>query len=304
VLIKVMASPINPSDQIFLRGANPNARQLPSVPGFEGSGMVIGSGGGELADALVGKKTAFRARPDKDGAWAQYTVTDAERCIPLLPAVSFIEGAMLLVNPLTAWTLVNSAQEAGHKCAIQNAAASALGRMVVKFAAERGLEMINIVRKKEQMELLQGLGAKCILNSEDAGFQDALRKATHECNATVAFDAIAGDAANQLLAAMPRAAELWSYGGLSEQPLKIDPMILIYEQKVVKGFWGPPTFYKLPEKKFAAASLEIQERLSTTFNTTVHKTFALAEFATALSTYESNMSRGKVLFLVGDPAGE
>lgn len=298
VLVQVMASPINPSDQIFMRGANPNARPLPSVPGFEGSGIVIRSGGGTLADSLVGKRTAFRARPDKDGAWAEFAVTDAERCIPLLSSVSFIAGAMLLVNPLTAWTLVNSAQKTGHKCAIQNAAASALGRMVVKFASERGLEMINIVRKKEHEELLKGLGAKFVLNSEDVGFDDALRKSTHDRNATLAFDAIAGGAANQLLAAMPHGAELWSYGGLSEQPLKIDPMILIYEQKSLRGFWGPPTFYKLSGKEFEAASREIQERLDTTFRTTVQKTFPLTDFAEALSTYEHNMTQGKVVFLI------
>jgi len=295
VLIKVMASPINPSDLIFLSGHNPNARKLPSVPGFEGSGTVVKSGGGKEADALIDKKVAFRSRPDIDGAWAQFTVTDADRCIPLLDAVSFTAGAMLLVNPLTAWTLVDCALTGGHKCAIQNAAASALGRMVIKYAQERGLPLINIVRKSEHVDLLKSLGVEEILNSEDQDFESQLACRAAALKATVAFDAVAGSAANLLLKSMPRRSELWSYGGLSEQPVQIDPMVLIYEQKVVRGFWGPPTFQQLPKDRFEAAAREIQEHLDTTFKTNVHKTFPLGDVQKALSEYQSNMSQGKIL---------
>ncbi len=297
VLIQVKASPVNPSDLIFLGGHNPNPRKLPSTPGFEGAGIVIKSGGGTASDALVGKNVSFRSRPDGDGAWAEYAITDAERCIPLLANVAFEAGAMLQVNPLTAWTLVDSAQKAGHKFAVQNAAASALGRMVVKFAAKRKLGLINIVRKDEQAAILKELGAQHVLNSQAADFEDELKSLCREWNATVAFDAIAGGAANQLLRAMPRHSELWSYGGLSEQPLQIEPMILIYEQKAVRGFWGPPAFYNLSKSEFEAGVLEIQQNLSTIFKTEISARFSINEFDKALRQYKENMTQGKILFV-------
>lgn len=299
VLIRVAASPINPSDLIFLEGRNPNRRELPTVPGFEGSGTVIKSGGGHDADELVGKNVSFRSKPDRDGAWAEYAVTDATRCIPLMEGVSLIAGAMMQVNPLTAWALVDTAQKQGHKCALQNAAASALGRMVIRFAAERGLELINIVRRQEQVRLLQTLGAKYILSSDDPDFDLILKRLVREHGATVIFDAIAGSGANKLLSAMPPRSELWSYGGLSSEPLQVDPVRLIYEEKVVRGFWGPPTFYRLPKDQFLAAAMQIQERMETTFKSEINAKFPLSQFAEAMTAYKNDMTKGKVVFVMG-----
>jgi NADPH:quinone reductase-like Zn-dependent oxidoreductase len=101
VLVKIAIAPINPSDLIFIGGKNPSARPLPSAPGFEGSGTVVESGGGDLADQLLNQNVACRAMPDRGGTWAEYVVTKADRCIPLLPHVSLEQGAMLLVNPMT-----------------------------------------------------------------------------------------------------------------------------------------------------------------------------------------------------------
>ena len=94
VLIKVAVTPINPSDLIFIDGHNPTTRPLPSAIGFEGAGTVIESDGGSQADALVGKNVACRALQNRDGTWAEFVVTSADRCIALLPEVSLEQGAM------------------------------------------------------------------------------------------------------------------------------------------------------------------------------------------------------------------
>lgn len=298
VLVQVKASPINPSDLIFLDGHNPNSRSLPTIPGFEGSGIVVQSGGGVEAEALLGKNVSFLSKPDKDGAWAEYAVANTEYCIPLLSSVSWIAGAMLQINPLTAWTLVDKAQKEGHRYAIQTAAASTLGKMVVKFAAERNLGLINIVRKDEHVKLLKSLGASHVLNSESQDFDKDLQTLARENNATVAFDAISGNVSERLLKVMPFSSEVWVYGRLSGQHLEIDSVRLIYELKSVKGFWGPFTFYKLNRKDFNAAIQEIQGRLTTVFESDVHAVYQLSEFEKALSEYQQNMSRGKVLFVM------
>lgn len=46
VLIRIEAAPINPSDLYFIRGLYGTKPQLPTVPGFEGSGIVVQNGGG------------------------------------------------------------------------------------------------------------------------------------------------------------------------------------------------------------------------------------------------------------------
>src|SRR5262245_46472731 len=111
VLVRMAASPINPSDLMFLRGQYGFKKGLPVVPGFEGSGTVVAGGGGFIASMLQGRRVACAAAsPDlQDGTWAEYTVTSARLCIPLLRDVDLEQAAMMLVNPLTAWALVDIA---------------------------------------------------------------------------------------------------------------------------------------------------------------------------------------------------
>lgn len=297
VLIRMAAAPINPSDLIFINGDNPSSRMLPTVPGFEGAGVVIESGGGDLAEQLLDKRVACRATPAGDGTWAQYCVTEASRCIPLAEHVSFEQGATLLVNPLTGWTLVDTAIEEGHAAAIQTAAAGALGKMIAKFADERKLPLINIVRKAEHIEVLEQLGAKYILNSQEPGFDLRLKKLASNLNATVAFEAVSGDIANVILKAMPRGSQLWAYGGLSRELCKVDPVVLIYEEKSVRGFWGPILLYKSGPERLKRAVDEIQSKIDSTFKTEVRSRYSLIDFNQALNDYQSSMSSGKILFV-------
>ncbi len=296
VLIQMAASPINPSDLIFLAGANPLKRKLPCIPGFEGSGKVIASGGGTQADSLVGKNVACRAKSIGDGAWAQYMVTEAARCFPLNPDVSFADGATLLVNPLTAWALIDGAISAGHQAAIQTAAASSLGKMILRLAQDRHFPLINVVRREEQMLALRELDCKFVLNSETPDFEKDLRELAAKLSATVCFEAVAGELANQVLKAMPSRSELWSYGGLSGEPCRIEPMVLIYEEKLVRGFWGPPTLYKSPQK-LAQAVNEIQSNINSVFHTSVRAKFHPKDFQEALRLYRESMGTGKILFV-------
>src|SRR5262249_2346285 len=108
VLIKMAASPINPSDLMFVRGLYAFKKPLPAIPGFEGSGTVVASGGGIMARMLAGKRVACAAADPKiaGGTWAEYLVTSAMLCVPLSKSLDLDQASMMLVNPLSAWALV------------------------------------------------------------------------------------------------------------------------------------------------------------------------------------------------------
>jgi NADPH:quinone reductase-like Zn-dependent oxidoreductase len=114
VLIKLAATSIGPADLMFLRGQYGIIKPLPVVPGFEGSGTVIASGGGLMGRRLVGKRAACLAPEDGQGSWAEYMVTSADVCIPLFKHISFEQGAYLTINPMTALALVEIARTGGH----------------------------------------------------------------------------------------------------------------------------------------------------------------------------------------------
>src|SRR3990172_4471547 len=93
VLVRIEAAPCNPSDLLLLQGKYGTLKTLPTVPGWEGAGTVVASGGGLLAGWLKGKRVACALRDDRDGTWAEYFVADAADCIPLKRQVTFEQAA-------------------------------------------------------------------------------------------------------------------------------------------------------------------------------------------------------------------
>lgn len=138
VLIKVHSAALNPSDILFMRGKYNVKVKYPYTPGWEGSGTVIGSGPGMFAEWLVGKRVAFNKQFEVasfhwGGAMAEYIVTDIRGIIPIADDVTFEQAASLFVNPLTALGMVDRIKELGCKATIITAAASQIGRMLIKL---------------------------------------------------------------------------------------------------------------------------------------------------------------------------
>jgi NADPH:quinone reductase-like Zn-dependent oxidoreductase len=97
--------------------------------------------------------------------------------------------------------------------------------------------VINVVRRSEQVDALEAVGAKHVLNSSDDGFDSNLRKLCQDLGATISFDAVSGELSGLVLRAQPDGSELIVYGAVSLEANQIDPASLIFEGKRVKGFW-------------------------------------------------------------------
>lgn len=303
VLVKVAASPINPSDLMFLRGLYGFKKPLPATPGFEGSGTVVAAGSGLLARSLRGRRVACHAADPaiSGGLWAEYLVTSAQACVPLRKDVDLERGATMLVNPFTAWALVSTARRGGHRAAVQTAAASSLGRMVLRLAHEFSLPVISIVRRPEQVDLLRSLGATHVLDSSDAGFDNALRDLCRELGATIGFDAVAGEMSARVLRAQPRGSRLLVYGALSLQPVQTDPSSLIFEGKRLEGFWLSAWLGRQGMLARLRIARKVQARLAGELKTEVRARFPLDGVARALALYAADMTGGKVLLTPAAP---
>ncbi len=80
--MKVESATLNPSDILFMRGKYNVKLNYPYTPGWEGSGVVVSAGEGDLAKSLVGKRVAFMKSFEVGtykygGSFAEYTVTNA-----------------------------------------------------------------------------------------------------------------------------------------------------------------------------------------------------------------------------------
>lgn len=303
VLVRVGASPVNPSDLMFLRGLYGTKKKLPVVPGFEAGGEVVAAGGGLLARYLVGKRVACAAPLDGDGTWAEYMVTQARLCIPLLKQTTTEQGALMIVNPFSAWALMGRAAGAGARGVAQTAAASALGHMIVRLAKRRGLPVVNVVRRRGQVEELRAAGAEHVLDSSEPDFDERLRDACRRLNVTVAFDAVAGEMPGRLLRAMPQDARVIVYGALSQEGCLVDPRSLIFEAKRVEGFWLSQWLRSQNPVRTFLSARRVQKLLGTDLKTEVRARLPLERAKEGLEQYAQQMTGGKVLFVPGLKGG-
>ncbi len=263
VLVRVEATPINPSDLGLLVGMadmttadvsgtadhpvvtatvppglmkHMAARVDQALPvGNEGAGIVVGAGASDEAQALMGKTVGILG----GGMYTQYRCLAAAQCLVLPEGTTPAEGASCFVNPLTALGMVETMRVEGHSALVHTAAASNLGQMLNKICINDGVDLVNIVRKQDHIELLEGIGAKYVCNSSEASFMEDLTDALVATGATLAFDATGGGRlAGQILTCMEIAAnktakeysrygstthkQVYIYGGLDRSPTEFN----------------------------------------------------------------------------------
>ncbi|OKH82403.1 NADH oxidase [Mycobacterium sp. ST-F2] len=230
VVVRVEASPVNPSDLgLLIPGADMSAATVTGTPerpvvtaplppgalahlavrvgeslpvGNEGAGTVVAAGESPAAQALLGKTVGTAG----GAMYSQYRVVNAAACLVLPDGATARDGASSFVNPLTALGMVETMRREGHSALVHTAAASNLGQMLVKICLTDGVPLVNIVRKAEQEEILRNLGATCVCNSAAPTFEQDLLDALKATSATLAFDATGGGTlASQILNGMEQA---------------------------------------------------------------------------------------------------
>jgi NADPH:quinone reductase-like Zn-dependent oxidoreductase len=296
VLVKVAASPINPSDLAFLEGEYGFRNPPPVVPGGEGSGTVVAVGPGTMGRYFLGKRVACLSQGTGSGMWAEYVVTTAKGgALPLHESVSLEQGAMSIINPLTAYAFIEIAKKGGHKTIVLTAAASALGQMVNRLGRSEGVQVINVVRRDAQVDLLEEQGATIVLNSSEANFDRQLHDACHQAEARLAFDAVAGPMTGQLLDALPPHSKVTVYSCLSFEDSQAGADQIIFEGKAVDGFWLGPWITEKNLIQILRMWRRAQRLISTDLRSEIRAQYPFEEAKEAVQDYLGQMTGGKVL---------
>jgi len=316
VLVKVEASPINPSDLgllvgpadmskakstgsgegVVVRASVPlaalpflAARLDQSMPvGNEGAGTVVKAGSSEAAQALKGKTVSMVG----GAMYAQYRLKKVSDCQPLPDGTTAAEGASWFVNPLTALGMTETMKREGHKALVHTAAASNLGQMLNRICLKDGIGLVNIVRNEAQAKLLRGIGAKHVLDSTSPNFMEELTEALVETGATIAFDAIGGGTlASQILTCMEmalnkNAKQFSRYGSTTHKQVYIYGGLNTGPIELTRNYgqaWGVGGWLLTPflQKIGRAGQTPLRERvmaeLKTTFASRYTKVVSLPE---------------------------
>jgi NADPH:quinone reductase-like Zn-dependent oxidoreductase len=317
VVVRVEATPINPSDLGLLTGAAdlstaraasrdglpvitakvPEAamaamagRLDQSMPvGNEGAGVVVATGASDAAKALMGRTVAMIG----GAMYQQYRCLKVSECLALPEGATPADGASCFVNPLTALGMTETMRREGHSALVHTAAASNLGQMLNRICLKDGIPLVNIVRSAEQAEILRKIGAKHIVDSTSATFMDELTSALVETGATIAFDAIGGGKlAGQILAAMEAAINKSGKQSYSRYGSSVHKQVYIYggldtrPTEITRSFgtaWGVggwllfPFLMKIGQADGQRLRQRVVDELKTTFASHYTKVISLTE---------------------------
>ncbi len=316
VVVRIEASPINPSDlgllfgpadmaqakamgtpddpvvtapipENLLRGVS--ARLDQSLPvGNEGAGVVVAAGDSEAAQALQGKTVGVIG----GAMYSEYRAIKVAQCLPLPEGVTPAEGASCFVNPLTALGMVETMRAEGHSALVHTAAASNLGQMLNRLCIQDGIDLVNVVRRPKQVELIRANGGKHVVDSSAPTFMEDLIAAITVTGATLAFDATGGGrVASQILTAMEaglnaNANEYERYGSTTHKQVYVYGGLDRSPTELTRGFgmaWGIGGWLLTAflQRIGFEAGLKLRDRVSaeikTTFASRYTKEISLAE---------------------------
>lgn len=334
ILVRVDATPINPSDHGVMFGAadvnaatnedgkliapvapqhmgRMKARVGQALPvGNEGAGEVIAAGDDAYAQSLLGKTVAVMG----GGMYSQYRCIKAIMALPLHAGNTAKEGASSFVNPLTALCMIETMKSEGHTALVHTAAASNLGQMLNRICQADDVKLVNIVRKKEQAELLKNMGAKYVVNSRDDSFMKDLTNAIHETGATLAFDATGGGTlASDILTAMETAAARTPgaysiYGSIHHKQVYLYGSLDMSQTTLTRGYgmaWGvggwllPNFLAKAGMETAIRLRKRVADELTTTFASHYSHEVSLTEAlqANIVKAYNAKKTGEKYLML-------
>lgn len=314
ILVRIEASPINPSDiPVFLGSSDPATARVDGVAlkrrlvaelrgrrtdpykarldqallvGNEGAGTVIDAAP-DVRD-LIGKKVGMLG----GAMYARYRIIAADACLVLPEGATAADGAALFINPLTALCMVETMRREGHRAIIHTAAASNLGQMVNRLCLDEGIGLVNVVRSSAQVEILKSQGAEHVLNSSSDNFITDLTDAIAATGATIAFDATGGGKlANTLLHAMEEAARramtgFQNYGSTTYKQVYLYGSLDSSLTELDRGYgmsWGVGGYLltnelaKFGEERVVELKQRVVNEMKTTFASQYSRTVSLAD---------------------------
>jgi NADPH:quinone reductase len=255
VRVRMLASPINPSDLLLIRGDYGQTAQLPISPGFEGVGIIDAVGPGLfkfLRGLRPGRRVAVLGATN--GNWRESVILSARMAVPIPKDIPDDQAASFFVNPATVVAMIRRVLGVRQgEWLLQTAAASALGKMVIRLGKHDGFRTINIVRRLDQVDDLRRLGADEVIATEQENVQDRIAKITQSRGVPHALDAVGGSMGLSAAESLGQRGRLLVYGALSGEPIPVAPRLLIGGQKRIEGFWlsewaraqGPLTMLRL-----------------------------------------------------------
>ena len=291
LLVKISYAAINHSDVMIMNGLIRITNSSPYLVGREASGEVVALGEDLKRSFNVGDRVLIHTI----GSFAEYTLVDSDLAIKLPEHISLEDAASAIINPATVVYMAELAEKGGHKAAINTAASSSLGRLLIKLLKEKGIKTINIVRQDKYIEDLKREGADYVLNSEAPDFEESFKEIAEKEQATISFDAT-NVFADRLIKNQPANSTCYIYGMLGggeifmgkndikENGKRVTFLVYLLWLDELQASGDTERVFK-----------EILKYLPTIFKVPVQKVYSLDQMFEACEYFSTHSTQGRVL---------
>jgi NADPH:quinone reductase len=297
--VRILATPVNPSDLLYVRGLYAGVQpKFPAPTGFEGVGIVDAVGPG-THDLAPGQRVSVAN--GQGGNWAEYALVPESGLIPAAADIPDEQAASFVINPASAVLMLHHvlAVPAG-EWLLQSAAGSQIGRMMIRLAKRAGVRTINVVRRREAAAELRQLGADAVIVSTDGPIDEQVRDITGDGGVRYAIDPVAGETGTQMFKALHEDGRMLVYGSLTGEPIRVgdDPRYILAGRRVVEvfwlGYWLPRLGTEERRQLMDAIAGLVRDGI---LETSPGDQYALDQIGAAVTQAESVGHQGKVLLV-------
>ncbi len=295
IRVRVKACPINPSDEMFVRGQYKWKPEFPQVAGLEGAGVVDAVGSGVMME--VGTPVFFRMK----GTWAEYVTGPVSQFSQAPLGVSFDVLCQLSLNPATAWALLHEADLSAGKWLLLTGGASSVNRLIIQMASKRSIKTICLTRKADSGEILRSLGADLVIQVPSDGVVDRVMTITGTHGVHACFDSVGGSLGDTLCKCMTNGGTVYVFGRMAaENDLIFNNAITIFRHLTIKGFGIDNWLMQIAGTVKRRMHAEIADMAaSNQLPLTPWVKHPLTEIVAAIRDSVSVQARGKVLLVMG-----
>jgi mitochondrial enoyl-[acyl-carrier protein] reductase / trans-2-enoyl-CoA reductase len=291
VIFEVLAFPINPADVMFCRGAYRIKPPLPATPGAECVGRVLAIGEG-VSYVAPGDLVINLQREN----WAQRRRVEEKDVVRLPTGIDVKQAAMIRINPPTAFLMLTDLVDLRQgEWVLQNAANSALGKLLIRFARTRGFRTVNIVRREASFAELKALGADiCLIDGPDLSSQ--VRSILDGAPIRLALDAVGGHATGRLAASVADGGTVCNYGAMGDDSVNVACSDLIFRSVGIIGFMLGRALAARSLEQVRALYADIARQVQTGgLGAPVEAVYPIDEIGAALTHAQRPSRGGKIL---------
>lgn len=325
VCVRMLLSPVNPSDLNFVHGTYHAALQriiwnqdacadgqvfydpghgtpCPAPPyalGGEGMGIVESVGSGFFARRLAGKRVAIAA-PPPNGAWKEYVVVDAVKAVSLPDTIPDEQGAMFFVNPFTAYVMTREVLKVpADQWLLLTAAGSALGKSVVRLGKLFGFKTLCVVRSDSNSDALRELGADAIVETDHQDLVRSVSDITSGQGVGYAIDCVGGELTANVVRCLGLGGRLLVYGTLADSPVTVPLRDLMMPGADVAGFLLPNWLAVQSPLRLLGVLRTVRRLMARgMFDTEVTETFGLDQVSEAIAAATQPGRTGKIMLSI------